>query len=119
MRVVGVSLDSSRSTMGGHESTVIYAGAPEQSGRHTPWQLIWTVYCGLGKGKSRLGLINKEKDLVKVCRVVVSGRLKYMIVAKESGQSLEVHLCYRGRVRVSRDKCQVRDGVTLMLPELY
>ena len=36
--------------------------------------------------------------------VIVSGRLKYMIIAKESGQSLEVHLCYRGRVRVSQGK---------------
>ena len=52
------------------------------------------------------------------CRVIVSGRLKYMIVANESGQSLEVHLCYRGRVRVSRGKSQVREGVALMLSEL-
>ena len=65
VRAVGVSVESGWSTIVGYESTAICAGAPEQSGRHTPWQLIWTVYCGLGKGKSRLGLINKEKDLAK------------------------------------------------------
>ena len=49
VRAVGVSVDSGRSTIGGHESTVICADALEQSGRHTPW-LIWTVNCVLGKG---------------------------------------------------------------------
>ena len=51
IRAVGVSVKSGWSTIGGHESTVICAGAPEQSGRHTPWQLIWTVHCDLVKGK--------------------------------------------------------------------
>ena len=50
-RAIGVSVESGWSTIGGHEGTVICTGAPEQSGRHTPWQLIWTVHCGLGKGK--------------------------------------------------------------------
>ena len=51
MRAVGVSVESGWSTIVGYESTVICAGAPEQSGRHTPWQLIRTVHCGFSKGK--------------------------------------------------------------------